>query len=146
MVKHWLINLFSYDGLLPATVVAIPAALFYLGFPLIVIDLTAIFLPIAAYFYRLTAGLRTIGSNACSSWFRNVQRLLLLLALFPLAVVDAFMVVTWRIPRNGLGWGDLIIAMYIYMFYLALMLVVTFPGRIQRSNNENTHPSSTGGY
>ena len=129
MLSRWLITLFSYDGLLPATVVGLPAVMFYLGFPPVAIELTAIILPIVAYFYRMVIGLKMIDGNGCPNWLRGIQRITLFIALIPLVLVDAFMIVTWRIPRNGLGWGDLIVALYIYLFYLALMVLVTFPGK-----------------
>ena len=136
MITKWLLTLFGYDGILPALVIFLPACLFWIGLPLGFIEATAILLPVIAFLFRMLRGLQTVDTNQCPSWFRSIQKIALFLGLFPLAVVDAFAILTWRMPKGALGANDYIVAVAIYACYLLLMAVVTYPGKQAPTSTE----------
>lgn len=129
VVSRWLLRLFSYDGLLPALVFVIPGLLAVAIGAGAIIELTAVALPIIAYFWRMAIGLRHIETNDCSCIVRRIQKCWLFVGLLALLLVDAFMILTWNIPRNALSIQDYITTFCIYLVYVLCLAVSTYPGR-----------------
>lgn len=136
--RPWLVRLFGYDGLLPAFVFFFPAALALL-FQGWVIELTAVALPIIAFLYRFAVGLQLIEQNRCNPFIRMLQKTALSLGLLVLLLVDAFMIVAWSIPAEALKFEDYQITILMYIFYLFLMALASFPGA--KEPREDAEPS-----
>ena len=126
-MTRWLVRLFGYDGLLPAFVLLLPAALALL-FQGWVIEFTAVALPIVAFLYRFAVGLRLIDQNGCNQIIRMLQKTALFLGLLVLLLVDAFMILAWSIPAGALKFEDYQITLLMYIIYLLLMALASFPG------------------
>lgn len=126
-MTRWLVRLLGYDGLLPAFVFLLPAALALL-FKGWVIEFTALALPIVAFLYRLKVGLQLIDQNACNQIIRMLQKTALFFGLLVLVLVDAFMILAWSIPAGALKFGDYQIFLLLYAIYLFLMALASFPG------------------
>jgi len=137
VVTRWLLRLFSYDGVLPALVFLIPGLLSVAIGAGAIIELTAVALPIIAYFWRMAIGLRHIETNGCSRIVRRIQKCWLFVGLLALLLVDAFMILTWNIPRNALSVQDYITTFYIYLVYVLCLAVSTYPGRYRFIPEEN---------
>ncbi len=125
----WLSRLFGYDGILPALVFFCPALLALLVGPGVVMELTAIVLPITAFFWRAAYGLKQINGNGCSMSSRRIQKGTLFCGLLALLLVDAFMILSWTVPRNALSIDDYRTTFGIYLVYVALMAFSSYPGR-----------------
>ncbi len=123
----WLVRLLGYDGLLPAVVFLLPAALTLVSKGWI-IDFTAVALPIGAFLYRSSVGLRLIDQNACHPMMRVLQKAALFLGLLVLLVVDALMILAWSLPAEALSFEDYQVTLLMYIIYLCLMAVASFPG------------------
>lgn len=126
-ITLWLMRLFGYDGLLPAVVFLLPATLSLL-FNAWVIELTAVALPVMAFFYRSALGLDLIEQNRCRHLFRALQKTALFLGLIVLLLVDAFVILVWSIPVGAMKFGDYRITLLMYCLYLFLMAAASFPG------------------
>jgi len=124
----WAMRLFGYDGLLPAVVLLVPAALTITIRKGFLIEFTAVVLPIIAYLIRGTLGLRNIKANVCSKPFKVLQGMSLFLGLIALLLVDAFLILSWSLPANALSQRDYEITALIYGCYLVLMALASFPG------------------
>lgn len=136
--RPWLVRLFGYDGLLPACVFLFSAALALL-FQGWVIEFTAVALPIIAFLYRFAVGLQLIEQNRCNPFIRMLQKTALCFGLLVLLLVDAFMIVAWSIPAEALKFEDYQITILMYIFYLFLMALASFPGATEP--REDAEPS-----
>lgn len=132
LISRWVVRLFGYDGLLPAIVFALPGLLVVVFGPGVVMELTAVVLPIVAFFYRAAVGLQQIESNSCRTGFRRMQKAALLFALLILLLVDAFVILLWVMPPVALSPDDYLFAIGLYLVYLSLMAIASFPGQGRR--------------
>lgn len=128
----WMLHLFGYDGVLPATVLLLPGLVRLVLGAGVVIEFIAVVLPIVAFFVRSAVGLRNIEKNACGGLFRALQKAALFLGLLLLLLVDGFLILTWRMPANALEKGDYVFTAALYGCYLILMAVASFPGLRRR--------------
>jgi hypothetical protein len=126
--SRWLLRLFGYDGLLPAIIFALPGFLVLVFGPGHLLELTAIGLPILAFLWRSAVGLQQIQSNSSGLAFRRVQKATLIVALLFLVLVDAFVILLWGMPAAAISSMDYVIAACLYLIYLCLMAVSSFPG------------------
>lgn len=135
LLTQWLLNLFGYDGLLPALIFFLPG--------LVVLTLgrggwlefVAVVLPIVAFLIRSGVGLHQIERHLCHPVLRGFQKLALFIGLLLLLVVDAFIILSWIVPANALQREDFIIEAWIYASYLLCMAFASYPGRRSRKRN-----------
>ncbi len=131
-VRSWLFRLFAWDGVLPVCIVLIPSVISFLiperrG----AIEITAVVLPITAFFIRFRAGKRHIESNNCGEPMRVLQLCVFCLGILVLVVVDAFVVLSHVMPGQGgsISKEDLIILGVVISIYLTSMAFAMYPGR-----------------
>jgi hypothetical protein len=128
----WLRTLIAWDGLLPGCIVILPTAIEIL-FPNRrgAIEIAALILPITAFFLRVRAGKHHIASNRCSVAFRRFQFCVFCFAIFPLVLIDCFLVLSHVMPKGALFEADTdwLIWVILFAIYLTLMAVAMYPGR-----------------
>jgi hypothetical protein len=127
----WLRRLIAWDGTLPGCIVAVPAAIEAL-FPKHrgVIEVTAVMLPILAFFLRIIAGMRHIASNRCSTAVRRFQVCVFCIGVFPLVLIDCFLILSHVMPKGaGIDEETSRVACAIIAIYLTSMAVAMYPGR-----------------
>lgn len=132
-ISLWLLRLFGYDGALPAVVLLIPATLHLLFRDATWVELLALILPIAAYIVRAGIGLEMIESNPCGRWQRRTQKTALFFALLALMVVDAVAILVCTLPKGGFTSFDFLVLTLVYLLYLTLMAIATFPCSIAQT-------------
>jgi hypothetical protein len=129
--RSWLLRVITWDTLLPACVGLIPYGIKLL-FPNRrgVIELTAVTLPVAAFFLRLRAGRRQIAANHCSEAVRRFQFGIFVLGVLPLVLVDCFLILTHVMPPGALfaAPGDWLISGIVLGIYLLCMTIAMYPG------------------
>ncbi len=133
----WAMRLFGFDGLLPAFVLLVPAALAVTMGNGAFIEIIATFLPSLAFLIRLALGLKNIRANTCSKTLRVFQQVALFLGLLALFLVDVFVILSWSCPANAIGRRDYEITALIFSLYLILMAIASFPGFIERDSCES---------
>ncbi len=128
----WIFNVIAWDGLLPVAVWLVPTVITLL-FPRLrgAVEMTAVALPIAAFFVRYFVARRRIHSNHCTRVVRWAQLAVLCVAIFALVLIDAFIILTRIAPAGVMlgGGGDLITAVVLIALYLTCMAFVMYPGR-----------------
>lgn len=129
-----MLRLFGYDGVLPAIVLLAPTILHVVFRGASWVELLAIVLPIAAYIIRAELGLRLIERNQSSPWLRRAQKTSLYFALLILLMVDACAILMCTLPQNCVTNFDRAVLFVLYLLYLALMAVATFPSAIARTD------------
>ena len=129
MLATWLLRLFTCDGLLLVCLFAIPSII-HSALPNNrgVIEITAVVLPIVAFFSRAVAGHQHITSNSCHASFRKFQFLVLYLTILVLLLVDCFMILLHVMPKPASGKGDGLALAVVIGTYLILMGIATYPG------------------
>lgn len=130
MLATWLLRVFTWDGVLPVCLITIPSILHWaLPNNRGIIEITAVALPIVAFFVRATVGHRHIASNNCSSVFRSVQYRVFYLAIFVFVLVDCFLILTQIMPRVPANNDDNLISVAVIGTYFLLMGVAMYPGQ-----------------
>ena len=128
----WVIRLFAWDGMLPVGIVLAPIGIELL-FPNRrgVMEVMAVTLPVAAFLFRIRAGVRHIASNRCSVVVRGLQYFAFGLAILPLVLFDCVMILSHLMPAGALlaTAEDLLVWAVFYVIYLLLMAGAMFPGR-----------------
>jgi hypothetical protein len=131
-VRSWLLRLFAWDGALPAGVLLVPSLV---GLVLPnnrgAIEITAVVLPIVAFFIRFRVGKHHIESNNCAAAMKILQLVVLCVAILLLMLVDAFVVLLHVMPwqAGAVTRGDLHVLGIIASIYLTLMGLALYPGR-----------------
>jgi hypothetical protein len=137
VVRHlnygsWLLRVITWDVILPVCIAFAPMVVDLLlpnhrG----AIEVTAVLLPIAAFFLRIRAGERHIASNRCSDGVRRFQFCALCLGILPLILIDCFMILSHLMPRGALltADSDKFALAIVYALYLSSMAVAMYPGR-----------------
>jgi hypothetical protein len=130
-ISSWLIRLIAWDGVLPVAILSAPFLVRWL-IPdnRSAIELTAVVLPLVAFFVRYQVGRRHIASNDCGPVVRRVQVVVLCLGIFVLVLIDAVMVLCHVMPKGAAftTTTDLIVWMVLYAIYLAAMALAMYPG------------------
>ena len=128
----WLLRVLKWDGILPVCIVLIPSVIALLvpnrrG----AIEMTAVIVPIAAFFIRFRAGKRHIESNNCGETMKVYQLCVFSLAIVALMLVDAFIVLSHVMPQRGgfVTTEDLLTLGIPIAIYLSLMAFAMYPGR-----------------
>ncbi len=128
----WLLRLIAWDSLLPACLMLAPLVIETL-FPKQrgIMEITAVILPIGAFFLRIRAGKRYIASNRCSQKVRWFQHGALYLGIMPLVLIDCVIILSHLMPKGALlaSAGDRIVLGLMFGFYLALMAIAMYPGK-----------------
>jgi len=125
-------RLIAWDGMLPAGIVIVPA-----GIEILLpnhrgaIEIAAVILPITAFFLRVRAGKHHIASNRCSVAVRRFQFCVFCFAVFPLVLIDCFLVLSHLMPKGALFQADTDLVVWVILFavYLTSMAVAMYPGR-----------------
>ena len=128
-VWAWLVRLACWDGLLPAAVWGVPVALRWAlpGVPG-VLELTAVGLPIVAFFARLAVGRSHIAGNRCGPWVRRGQTAALVTGLLAVVLADVLVILLAFLPRPARGDRVLLVLGGLYLFYLVCVGFALFPG------------------
>jgi len=132
--RSWLLRIIGWDGMLPASVLAAPYVVeSILPNTRWAIEVTAVVLPIVAFFMRLFVGHRHIHENKCSTVFRVVQFGVFFLGIFPLVLIDAALVLVHVMPKGVFATDDYLVFAVLYGIYLSAMIVAMYPGRGKQS-------------
>ena len=133
-IRKWIFRIVTWDGLLPAAIWLSPLAVQFLipdrrG----AVELTAVFLPVAAVVLRFHAGQKRIWLNHCRPGMQRLQLAALCLGIFLLMFIDAVMILSHIMPKGAAfaANSDRIIWAVFYLTYVFSMAVAMFPGRIQ---------------
>lgn len=133
-IGKWLFRVGSWDGLLPIFVFSFPSVVGLLlpdnrG----AMEITAVALPIAAFFLRFRAGRRHIAQNHCSTVVRGLQMVIFCLGLMILLLIDAVLILAHLMPEGELfaTRTDLIVWGILFGTYLVVMTVAMYPGAEQ---------------
>jgi hypothetical protein len=99
----WLLELVAWDGILPVFVVLVPTVIELL-FPNRrgALEVTAITLPIAAFFLRFFVGKRHINSNRCARTVRHFQLVGLCIGILVLLMIDSLVILAHEMPKGAL--------------------------------------------
>ncbi len=130
-IGSWMLRLITWDGVAPAFVWSTP---FFIRSVIsncrIAIELTAVVLPIIAFFIRYHVGRRHISSNNCGAIMRSLQVAALCAGILVLVLIDAVMILTHVMPRGAAfaATSDLIIWAVLYAVYLSAMTFALYPG------------------
>lgn len=133
---QWLFRLFAWDGLLPLSIWMTPVVL-QLLFPNNnhVIEITAIALPIAAFWVRYVVGRRYIRANGCGPIMRRFQTVIFCAAIFLLVLIDSLMILFQEFAKGPfLDLEALVIMSVPYSIYLCAMAFALYPGFRSRSD------------
>jgi hypothetical protein len=129
MLATWLLRVFTWDGVLPFCILAIPYVIHWvLPNNRVIIEITAIALPIAAFFARVVVGHRHIASNNCSRSLRQIQFGVFYLTILVFIMVDCIMILSHLMPKIALSDGDYLIFFILIGSYLLAMSVAMYPG------------------
>jgi hypothetical protein len=98
-----------------------------------VLELTAVTLPIAAFFWRFFAGKRHIDSNRCATAFRYFQLFALCVGILFLLLIDSFVILAHEMPKGAMlaTETDRIVWAVLASVYLTCMAVAMYPGRTE---------------
>lgn len=129
---EWPVRIVSWDGMLPLCVAFAPTVVALLlpgkrG----AIEITAIVVPVTAFFLRVSAGRRHIASNRCSTSIRVLQGWAFALATLALVFGDCLMILTRLLPAKDLfSPAELWLMVAVsYPLYLMAMAFAMYPGR-----------------
>jgi len=130
-IGSWLFRLMAWDGLLPAAVWAVPWVIEWLiphrrG----AIEVTAVVLPIVAFFIRYQVGRRYIASNRCGALMRGLQVGVFCVGILLLVLIDAVIVLSHVMPKGAAfaTAADCIVWAVLYSIYLTSMAIAMYPG------------------
>ncbi len=92
---------------------------------------TAVTLPIAAFFLRVIAGKHHIASNRCSIAVRRFQFCVFCFGILPLALIDCVLILSLVMPKGALFEADTdrLVWAILFAIYLTSMAVAMYPGR-----------------
>jgi hypothetical protein len=127
----WLLRILTWDGLLPACVVLFPTVIaIVLPNNRGAIEITAVVLPIAGFFLRVSAGRRQIASNRCAARLRHVQLCAFVLGILVLTLIDAVLILSHVMPQGALfaDKTDRVVWTILFSVYLASMTIAMYPG------------------
>jgi hypothetical protein len=130
-INSWIGRFIMWDGMLPFTTWAVPLLIHWL-IPnnRAAIELTAVALPIAAFFLRYRSGRPHITSNNCHAVVKRCQVAAFCLGLFVLVLIDAVLVLSHLMPNGATvaSTADLVIWASLYATYLTAMAFAMYPG------------------
>jgi hypothetical protein len=127
----WFYRVLTWDSLLLACVAILPVAVERIlpnhrG----AIEVTAIALPITAFFLRIRAGRRFIASNGCDGGVRRFQFVVFCLGIVPLILTDCVFILTRVMPRGAVfNEADWLFWVVSFGIYFTSMLIAMYPGR-----------------
>ena len=95
-----------------------------------IIEITALVLPITAFFIRYRVGRRYVASNHCGKIMRRFQVVIFCLGITILCFIDTMMILTYVLPKGFLfrTLSDRMFWIIFYATYLVFMLIAMFPG------------------
>lgn len=129
-LRTWLFRVLAWDSLLPTAVATVP-----FGVELVApncrgaMEITAVVMPIVAFLVRVRVGTGHIGSNHCGQSMRVLQLVAFCLALLPLLLFDAFLILSHVMPKGAMTAGDRVILAAALLVYVGLMVIAMYPGR-----------------
>jgi hypothetical protein len=126
----WLIRLLTWDGLLPACIWSAPIVVRLLTARRGAVEITAVSLPIFAFFIRYRVGRQLILANGCRDLVRGVQLAVLCFGILVLLFIDAIVILAHVVPQGaGLDLADAWRTWaFAYSLYLVAMAFAMFPG------------------
>lgn len=128
----WLIKLVAWDGFVPLIVLLLPSVVEEL-FPNRrgAMELTALTVPIAAFFIRFVVGKRHIYANDCTDVVRCMQLVALCLAILLLVLIDTLIILANLMPKGAMFATpvDWLVWAVLIGVYGICMAFAMFPGR-----------------
>jgi hypothetical protein len=137
----WALRVITWDAVLPVFVTFLP-----LGVRLLfpnrrgALELTAVMLPVAAFFLRFRAGKRHINANRCSHRLRRFQLFVFCVGILPLVLIDCVIILSELMPAGAFGAADYIALGIMISIYLASMIIAMYPGREDVLPDDLGHP------
>jgi hypothetical protein len=125
----WFLRLITWDGLVPVFILLAPLAV-GLSIPNNrgVMEVTAVALPIAAFFVRFGVGFRLIQTNNCAAEIRRLQVVAFVVGMFLLVLFDSILILGHLVPNGVLFAGSYLIVLG--GPYLVAMAIALYPGRV----------------
>jgi hypothetical protein len=128
---QWVLKLVAWDGVLPVVVLLAPFVV-KLVFPnhRDVMEVTAVILPIAAFFIRFFVAQHCISSNQCTPLVRLFQIVSLCMAILVLLLIESLMILAHEMPKGAMvaTTADWIVWVVLFSVYLACMSFAMYPG------------------
>ena len=128
---RWLLRIATWDGLLPICVAFAPLGI-KLAFPGLrgAVEITAVVLPISAFFFRVKIGLRHFVANRHVWIVRMLQAATFTMAIFLLVFLECFVILSHIMPAGALfvAKEDRVVGAMLYSLYLGSMAFALFPG------------------
>lgn len=130
--RAWLLRILTWDMVLPAFVAFGPLGLMLL-FPnqRLVVELSAMILPVVAFLWRLHAGWRQIALNHCSAVVQRIQFGVFVLGIMPLAIIDCLLILSSLLPKGRMFASNDALIDWAFLFgvYLSCMAIAMYPGK-----------------
>jgi hypothetical protein len=133
-LRSWILRLAKWDGILPAIVWSAPVVVRILmpnqrG----LVEITAVVLPIVAFFVRFNFGRRCISNNNCQIVTRRFQMSALCIGILILVLIDAVMILAHIMPRGAAfaTMADIVVWVVISSIYIVAMSIAMYPGSCQ---------------
>ena len=126
---QWLLRIVAWDGLLPVCVAIMPLVV-KLVFPHVrgAVEITAVLLPISAFFLRAAIGRQQIAAARSAGILRSIQYLAFGVALFLLALVECVFILSLIMPAGALlAKGDQVVWVSLFLVYFGSMAFAFFP-------------------
>ena len=123
-------RLFTWDGILPFSVLLVPEIIERLVPNRGAIEIAAVALPIIFFFVRIVTGCRHIDANHCTPGFQRFQVWAMVFGVFILVFIDAILILSHVMPNDAVNnRADWIIFATIIATYFLAMSVAMYPGR-----------------
>jgi hypothetical protein len=139
-IRGWFVNVFCWDGILPAGVLLVPQAALWLGANRAISEFLAITMPVLAFFVRIPIGFLRIAASHCGPLMRCFQFVVFFFAAIFLVCLDALSILSMEM-NNGRLWAneaDLAALIILWSVYFLAMLFVLFPGWSPESCERST--------
>ena len=130
-LRSWILRVTKWDGFLPAVVWSSPFVVrLMLPNQRGPTELTALALPIIAFFIRLKIGRKYISTINCRIVIHRFQMVALYIGLFVLALLDAVMILIHIMPQGAAfaTMTDVVVCVVLYSMYIAAMAIAMYPG------------------
>jgi hypothetical protein len=135
-IWDWALRVATWDGLLPACVLAVPILIDQLcPQNRVLIDLVGGGLPIVAFLVRLLVGTWHICLNRCSELVSAIQTCLLWVAVFLFVFVDTMLILSHQVKGVFASRDDCVAMAVVVSIYLPCMIIAMYPGRKKLRGN-----------
>ncbi len=127
---RWIFRIVTWDGLLPAFVASAPIAITFV-FPNNrgAVEITAVVLPIASFFFRYRTGIAQISVNHGPGTMRKLQYATFIIAILILPLFECFVILSHVMPAGPMLAKDALGPLAVFFsIYFGAMAFALFPG------------------